>query len=57
MAIGDFYFQRKETDQALGDYRRGLSVSPKNMAILKRLQGRVPDNQPEPKWLPTWIKN
>src|SRR5882762_2803594 len=38
VAIGDFYFQRKETDQALGDYRRGLSVSPKNMAILKRLQ-------------------
>ena len=38
MAIGDFYFQRKESDQALGDYRRGLSVSPKNMAILKRLQ-------------------
>jgi tetratricopeptide (TPR) repeat protein len=38
MAIGDFYFQRKETDQALADYRRGLAVSPKNLAILKRLQ-------------------
>ena len=38
MAIGDFYFQRKQTDQALAEYRRGLSASPKNLDIKKRMQ-------------------
>jgi tetratricopeptide (TPR) repeat protein len=38
MAIGDYYFQRKETDQALVEYRRGLSVDPKNLDIKKRMQ-------------------
>ena len=38
MAIGDFYFQRKQTDQALVEYRRGLSASPKDLAIQKRMQ-------------------
>ncbi|MGD0964974.1 MAG: tetratricopeptide repeat protein [Candidatus Acidiferrales bacterium] len=37
-AIGDFYFQRKETDRALAEYRRGLSASPKNLAIQQRMQ-------------------
>lgn len=38
MAIGDFYFQRKQTDQAVAEYRRGLSVSAKNLDIEKRIQ-------------------
>jgi tetratricopeptide (TPR) repeat protein len=38
MAIGDFYFQRKETDQALAEYRRGLSVSRNNLEIKKRIE-------------------
>ena len=38
MAIGDFYFQRKATDQALAEYRRGLSASPQNLDIKKRIQ-------------------
>jgi tetratricopeptide (TPR) repeat protein len=37
-AIGDYYFQRKETEQALIEYRRGLSVDPKNLDIKKRMQ-------------------
>ena len=37
-AIGDFYFQRKDTDRALAEYRRGLSVAPKNLDIKKRMQ-------------------
>jgi len=37
-AIGDYYFQRKETEQALIEYRRGLSVDPKNLEIKKRIQ-------------------
>jgi tetratricopeptide (TPR) repeat protein len=38
MAIGDFYFERKETDQALAEYRRGQSLDPKNIEIQKRIQ-------------------
>jgi tetratricopeptide (TPR) repeat protein len=38
MAIGDYYFKRKETDQALVEYRRGLSVDPKNVDIKARMQ-------------------
>ena len=30
MAIGDYYFQRKQTDRALAEYRRGLSFSRKS---------------------------
>jgi tetratricopeptide (TPR) repeat protein len=36
--IGDFYFQNKELDRALSEYRRGLSISPKNLEIKKRMQ-------------------
>ena len=38
VAIGDFYFERKQTDRALAEYRRGLSASPKNLGIKKRMQ-------------------
>jgi len=38
VAIGDFYFVRKQMDQALAEYRRGLSVAPKNLGIKKRMQ-------------------
>ena len=38
IAIGDFYFQHKQTDQALTEYRRGLGVAPQNIDIRKRLQ-------------------
>jgi tetratricopeptide (TPR) repeat protein len=38
MAIGDFYFQRRQTDQALAEYRRGQSLDPKNIEIQKRTQ-------------------
>ena len=38
MAIGDYYFQRKQTDQALAEYRRGLSIAPKNLDIKNRMQ-------------------
>jgi tetratricopeptide (TPR) repeat protein len=38
VAIGDFYFQRKEKDQALAEYRRGLSAAPKNLDIEKRME-------------------
>jgi len=38
IAIGDFYFLRRESDHALAEYRRGLAVSPKNLAIEKRMQ-------------------
>ena len=38
VAIGDFYFQRKQTDQALVEYRRGISASPKDLEIKKRMQ-------------------
>ena len=38
VAIGDFYFERKQTDRALVEYRRGLSADPKNLDIKKRMQ-------------------
>jgi tetratricopeptide (TPR) repeat protein len=38
IAIGDFYFVRKDSDRALAEYRRGLSVSPRNLDIEKRMQ-------------------
>ena len=37
-AIGDFYFQMKETDRALVEYRRGLLLTPKNLELKKRMQ-------------------
>lgn len=38
--IGDFYFQRKETNRALVEYQKALSISPKNrnLEIEKRMQ-------------------
>jgi tetratricopeptide (TPR) repeat protein len=38
--IGDFYFQRKETNRALVEYQKALSISPKNknLEIQKRMQ-------------------
>jgi tetratricopeptide (TPR) repeat protein len=38
VSIGDFFFQRQQTDRALAEYRRGLSSAPKNLAIKKRIQ-------------------
>ena len=38
MDIGDYYFQRKQTDQALAEYRRGLSFSRGDLDIKKRMQ-------------------
>src|SRR5215472_552595 len=38
IAIGDFYFQRKETDEALAEYRRGLTSAPKNLDLEKRIE-------------------
>jgi len=38
VAIGDFYSERKQTDRALVEYRRGLSADPKNLNIKKRMQ-------------------
>jgi len=38
LAIGDFYFQRKLTAQALREYQRGLGVSPKNQEIQKHME-------------------
>jgi len=37
-AIGDFYLAQKDTDRAIAEYRRGLSISANNTAIEKRLQ-------------------
>jgi len=36
--IGDYYFQRKDTDRALAEYRRGLSIDPRDLEIKKRMQ-------------------
>lgn len=36
-AIGDYYFQRRQTGQALAEYRRGVSIDPKNLEIKKRI--------------------
>ena len=38
VAIGDFYFQQKDTSQALAEYQRGLSIAPKNLDAKKRIQ-------------------
>lgn len=37
-AIGDYYFARRQTDQALAEYRRGLAADSKNLEIKKRIQ-------------------
>jgi tetratricopeptide (TPR) repeat protein len=37
VAIGDFYFQQKETNRALAEYQRGLSITPKSLEIKKRI--------------------
>ena len=37
VAIGDFYFQQKETNRALAEYQRGLSIAPKSLEIEKRI--------------------
>jgi tetratricopeptide (TPR) repeat protein len=38
VAIGDFYFQHRQMDQAFAEYHRGLGVAPKNLEIQKRIQ-------------------
>jgi tetratricopeptide (TPR) repeat protein len=38
VAIGDFYFQHKETSRALAEYQRGLSIAPKNLDTKKRIE-------------------
>jgi tetratricopeptide (TPR) repeat protein len=38
VAIGDLYFRRQETDKALTEYRRGLTVAPNDFETKKRLQ-------------------
>ncbi len=38
IAIGDYYLQRHDTDKALAEYRRGLSVSANNLDIEKRME-------------------
>lgn len=38
MAIADYYALRKNADKALAEYRRGLSVSPNNLEIEKRME-------------------
>lgn len=37
-AIGDFYLAQKDTDRAIAEYRRGLTVSANNAGIEKRLE-------------------
>jgi Flp pilus assembly protein TadD len=37
-AIGDFYAQNKEFDSALAEEKRGMSISPNNTQIQKRLE-------------------
>jgi tetratricopeptide (TPR) repeat protein len=37
VAIGDFYFQQKETNRALAEYQRGLSIGPKSLEVRKRI--------------------
>lgn len=37
MAIGNYYFQKRDTDRALAEYRRGLSVDSTNLEIKKRI--------------------
>ena len=38
VAIGDYYAQRRDVDKALAEYQRGLSSSPKNLDIEKRME-------------------
>jgi tetratricopeptide (TPR) repeat protein len=38
IAIGDFHLERKQVDQALAEYRSGLSVTPGNLEIRKRIE-------------------
>src|ERR1700719_1786942 len=38
MAIAGYYVQRKNIEKALAEYSRGLSVSPKNLEIEKRME-------------------
>lgn len=38
VAIGDYYVQRHDVDKALAEYQRGLSISPKNLDIEKRME-------------------
>jgi tetratricopeptide (TPR) repeat protein len=38
VAIGDFYFQQKETNRALAEYQRGLLVAPTSLDVKKRIQ-------------------
>ena len=38
IAIGDYYFERKDTARALTEYQRGLGELPKNLAIDKRIE-------------------
>jgi tetratricopeptide (TPR) repeat protein len=38
LAIGDFYFEQKDTSRALAEYQRGLTLAPKSLEIKKRIQ-------------------
>ena len=38
MALGNYYFEHRQTDQALAEYRRGVWAAPKNVDLKKRLQ-------------------
>jgi tetratricopeptide (TPR) repeat protein len=38
IAIGDHYMGKNQSDKALAEFRRGLSVSPDNLEIQKRLE-------------------
>ena len=38
IAIGDFYFQRKQNVAALNEYLRGLTVAPDDLEIKKRIE-------------------
>jgi len=38
IAIGDYYIERHDLDKAVAEYRRGLSVSPDNLEIEKRIE-------------------
>jgi tetratricopeptide (TPR) repeat protein len=38
VTIGDYYAQRRDVDKALAEYQRGLSISPKNLDIEKRME-------------------